>query len=123
MLNDLIEKISAQTGLPAATVQPVVGALLAHLSDILPPPLAHMLAVSMGIHQEPGQQASVPAEQAASGGGLGGLLGGGGGNDSLGGLLGGLLGGGGGAQGSFAGAGALASVAESLLGGLLSGRR
>lgn len=136
MMNDLIEKIAAQTGMPAAQVMPVVGALLSHLSEILPPPLAHMIAVAMGIHEEPGGQPAPEQQQAPEpagglGGLLGGLLGGGAqaqgpgqqqGGDPLGALLGGLLGGGA-AQGNYAGAGALANVAESLLAGMLSGRR
>ena len=110
MLNDLIEKIAAQTGVPAESVQPVLGAVLAHLGEILPPPIAHQLAIMLGIHAEDGPPAAGAAPNAGGGGGLGGLLGG-------------LLGGGGGAQGGFAGAGSLMTIAESMLGGMLSGKR
>ena len=144
MINDLIEKIAAQTGVPAAMVQPVLGSMLSHMSDILPAPVAHMVAVAMGIHQNEDQapQGNPVQDQGGAdpglGGLLGGLLGGGllggqaqaGGNaqaqagaDPLGSLLGSLLGGGNQQGGGFAGAGALASVAESLLGSLLSGKR
>ena len=115
MLNELIEKISAQTGLPPATVQPVLGAGLAHLGDILPAPIAHQIAIMMGIHPDDGTVAAgTAAAPAAQGSGLGGVLEG---------LAGSMMSGGGGAQGQFGGAGALASVAESLLGSLLAGRR
>ena len=144
MINDLIEKIAAQTGVPVAMVQPVLGSMLSHLSDILPAPVAHMVAVAMGIHQNEDQapQSSPVQDQGGADSGLGGLLGGllgggllgghqaggqaqagGAGSDPLGSLLGSLLGGGNQQAGGFAGAGALASVAESLLGSLLSGKR
>ena len=130
MLNELIEKIAAQTGLPAATVQPVVGAMLAHLGDILPAPIAHQVAIMLGIHPADAQAQTDAsgAAPAAAGAGLGGLLGN---------LAGALAAAGGGTAtvasatvgssqtggGQFAGAGALASVAESLLAGFLANRR
>ena len=52
MLNELIEKIAVETGLPVTTVAPVVGALLLHLGDVLPAPIAHHVAVALGVHQE-----------------------------------------------------------------------
>ena len=111
MLDELIQKISAQTGQPTTTVAPVVGALLAHLGDVLPAPLAHQLAIFLGVHQDD----ATPTEAAsASQPGLGGLLG----------ELAGTLGGGGGIPDSrVAGATALVSVAQSLLSGFLAAKR
>ena len=109
-MNDLIAKIAAQTGIPPETVTPVVGAVLAHMGEVLPAPLAHQLAVMLGIHQE----ADAPDADASSA------------QPTAGGLLGGLTGSlpGGEATGdSFAGATSLMNVAQSLLGGFLSGRR
>jgi hypothetical protein len=111
MLNELIEKIAAETGLPVTTVAPVVGALLSHLGDVLPAPIAHHIAVALGVHQE-GDAPDAPGavdDQAAT--------------PSLGGFAGGLLGGGGGAEGGFPGATSLANVAASLMSGFLSGKR
>ena len=105
MMNELIEKIAAQTGQPVETVAPIVGALLAHLGDVLPAPLAHQLAVMLGIHQEDGNADA--GAQPTTGGLLGGLA------ASL----------EGGTGGSFAGATSLVNVAQSLLGGYLAGRR
>jgi hypothetical protein len=102
MMDELIAKIAAQTGQPVETVAPIVGALLAHLGDVLPAPLAHQLACMLGIHQDDG---STNADAQPAAGGL------------LGNLETGLSG------GSFAGAASLASVAQSLLGGFLSERR
>ncbi len=124
-MNDLIETIIARTGLPAEAVRPVIGAVLAHLGDVLPAPIAHQVAIFLGVHQEESGGTNAGATDAGGAGpGLGGLLGGlmGGG---AGGLLGGLLGGAGGtgAQGGFAGAGSLMNAAESLLAGVLSGKR
>ncbi len=111
MFNEVIEKIAAQTGLPVTTVAPVVGALLAHLGDILPAPFAHQLAIMLGIHQEDGtaQQPMPTGAQAAQPG--------------LGGLLGGFAGGGAGNPANVAGASALINVAESLLTGFLTAKR
>ncbi len=125
-MNDLIENIIARTGLPAEAVQPVIGAVLAHLGDVLPAPIAHQVAIFLGVHQEESGDTNTAATDAGGaepglGGLLGGLMGGGG----AGGLLGGLLGGAGGtgAQGGFAGAGSLMNAAESLLAGVLAGKR
>jgi hypothetical protein len=106
MMNELIEKIAAQTGQPVETVTPIVGALLAHLGDVLPAPLAHQLAVMLGIHQDDGTTGA--DVQPAAG-------------DLLGGLAASIEGGG--AGGGFAGATSLMNVAQSLLGGYLAGRR
>ena len=111
MLDELIQKISAQTGQPTTTVAPVVGALLAHLGDVLPAPLAHQLAIFLGVHQDD----ATPADGAsASQPGVGGLLG----------ELAGSLGGGGGTPDArVAGATALVNVAQSLLSGFLAAKR
>ncbi len=99
MMNELIAKIAAQTGQPVETVTPIVGALLAHLGDVLPAPLAHQLAVMLGIHpddatSDPNAQqddgASDPNAQLAGGSG---------------------------------GASSLMNVAQSLLGGFMAGKR
>jgi hypothetical protein len=66
MLEDLIDKVAAQTGVPAETVRPVVGALLSHFSEVLPAPVAHMVAVAMGIHPRDPDQAGADAASAAS---------------------------------------------------------
>ena len=112
MLDELIQKISAQTGQPTTTVAPVVGALLAHLGDVLPAPLAHQLAIFLGVHPED----ATPADGASSSQtGMGGLLGE---------LAGGLGGGGGGTPDArVAGATALVNVAQSLLSGFLAAKR
>ena len=107
MMDELIEKIAAQTGQPVETVTPIVGALLAHLGDVLPAPLAHQLAVMLGIHQEDGARDAIA--QPGSGGVLEGLA------ESL--------AGGGSTSSSFAGASSLVNVAQSLLGSYLAGRR
>jgi hypothetical protein len=111
MMNDLIEKIAAQTGIPPETVAPVLGAVLAHLGDVLPAPFAHQLAIMLGVHQEEGgaPDADGSSAQPTAGGPLGGFAG--------------SLTGGGGAGESFAGATSLMNVAQSLLGGFLSGKR
>ena len=101
MMDEIIAKIAAQTGQPPETVAPIVGALLAHLGDVLPPPLAHQIAIMLGIHPDDG---SVDASAAPASGGL------------LGSLETGLQG------GSFGGATSLVNVAESLLGGYLARR-
>jgi hypothetical protein len=106
-MDELIAKISAQTGIPAATVTPVVGAMLAHLGDVLPAPLAHQLAIILGVHQEDGTATADPSAA----------------QPGLGGLLGGLAGSLGGAGGSTAGATALVNVAQSLLSGFLASKR
>ena len=125
-MNDLIETIIARTGLPAEAVRPVIGAVLAHLSDVLPAPIAHQVAIFLGVHQEESGGTNAGTTDAGGAGrGLGGLLGGLMGGGGAGGLLGGLLGGAGGtgAQGGFAGAGSLMNAAESLLAGVLAGKR
>jgi hypothetical protein len=101
MMDELIAKIAAQTGQPVETVTPIVGALLAHLGDVLPAPLAHQLAIMLGIHQEDGT--SDANAQPAAGGFPGGLAA----NEG----------------GGFAGATSLMNVAASLLSGYLGGRR
>jgi hypothetical protein len=109
MMEDIIAKIAAQTGQPVETVTPIVGALLAHLGDVLPAPIAHQLAVMLGIHSDDttaSDDATAPAPAA------GGLLG----------AVFGKLGGSADAGGEFAGASSLTNVAQSLLGSL-GGRR
>ena len=108
MMNDLIEKIAGQTGIPAETVAPVVGAVLAHMGDVLPAPLAHQLAVMLGIHQEGGAPDADGSVAQPSVGGLPGSL--------PSGLPGGV-------GENFSGATSLMNVAQSLLGGFLAGRR
>jgi hypothetical protein len=108
MMDELIAKIAAQTGQPVETVTPIVGALLAHLGDVLPAPLAHQLAVMLGIHQDDASQADGTGDAQPVGGGL------------LGSVIGSLEGQGSG--GGFAGATALANVAQSLLSGYLTKR-
>ncbi len=111
MMNELIEKICAQTGQPATTVAPVVGALLAHLGDVLPAPLAHQLAIILGIH--PADETTDPnaaGTQPASGG-------------LLGGLAASFEGAGGNTDSRVAGASALINVAQSLLSGFLAEKR
>jgi len=71
MMDELIAKIAAHTGQPVETVTPIVGALLAHLGDVLPAPLAHQLAVMLGIH--PADGSSDADAQPAPGGLLGSL--------------------------------------------------
>lgn len=131
-MEELIQKIVAQTGLPEQAVMQVVGGVLSHLSDILPAPIAHQVAVMLGIHQEGDGQAQqmpqpqMPQQQASTDQGLGGLLsglagalthgGGGAAPQAGGGGLGGLL-------NQFGGASVLASVAEQLLAGMMTGRR
>ena len=107
MMNELIEKIAAQTGQPVETVTPVVGALLAHLGDVLPAPIAHQLAIFLGVHQDDGT-----ADPAAATEGSG-----------IGGMLAGLAGAASGPDARGAGAAALMSAAQSLLGGFLASRR
>ena len=109
MLNDLIDKIALQTGIPPETVAPVVGAVFAHLGDILPAPLAHQLAIMLGVHKEGEVPDADGSNPQPTGEGL------------PGGLSGGLPSGGTGE--SFAGAASLMNVAQSLLGGFLSARR
>ena len=112
MMDELIAKIAAQTGQPTETVSPIVGALLAHLGDVLPAPIAHQLAIMLGIHpddQTSGDETAAPAPVA--GGGL------------LGVVMGQLEGSSAAPGGEFAGASALANVAQSLLGSYLGGRR
>jgi hypothetical protein len=114
MLNELIQKIATQTGQPVETVTPVVGALLAHLGDVLPAPIAHQVAIFLGVHDDAEASGTGAATDGASGAsGAGGLLG----------SLAGSFGGGGTGGSSNAGAAALVNVAESLLGGFLAGRR
>jgi hypothetical protein len=108
MMDELIGKIAAQTGQPVETVGPIVGALLAHLSDVLPAPIAHQIAIMLGIHKDDGTQDNATADAQPEGAGL------------LGSVIGGLAGQGSG--GGFAGASALANMAQSLLGGYLSRR-
>ena len=115
MFNEVIEKIAAQTGQPVTVVAPIVGALLAHLGEVLPAPFAHQLAIMLGIHQEDGT-APAPGGQtpgASAEPGLGGLLGG----------LAGNFAGGGGNAANVAGASALINVAQSLLTGFLTAKR
>jgi hypothetical protein len=107
MLNELIAKIAAQTGQPVEAVTPIVGALLAHLGDVLPAPIAHEIAVVLGVQTDP----STTDAAAGTAPGIGGLLG------SLEGSLAGGVGGG------SPGASALVNVAQSLLGGFLANRR
>jgi hypothetical protein len=111
VMNELIEKICAQTGQPATTVAPIVGALLAHLGDVLPAPFAHQLAIILGIHPADG---TTDANAAGP-------------QSEMGGLLGGLAASFGNASGNtdprFAGAGALINVAQSLLSGFLAEKR
>lgn len=110
MMEEIIAKIAAQTGQPAETVTPIVGALLAHLGDVLPAPIAHQLAVMLGVHSDdtPASDDATAPAPAAGGGLLGSVFG--------------QLGGSAAPGGEFAGASALANVAQSLLGSL-SGRR
>lgn len=110
MMNEPIERIAVQTGVPVDSVAPVVGALLAHLGFVLPAPIAHEVAILLGVHREDGQSQDGPDTGPAPGGFLGGLA-----RD--------LTGGGTAAPGAFAGADSLMNVAQSLLGGFLSGRR
>jgi hypothetical protein len=111
MMNELIEKICAQTGQPATTVTPIVGALLAHLGDVLPPPLAHQLAIILGIHQaDETTDAGTAGTQPESGG-------------LLGGLAASLANAGGNTDARVAGASALMNVAQSLLSGFLAEKR
>jgi hypothetical protein len=118
MMDELINKIAADTGLPASTVAPVLGALLAHLGDVLPAPIAHHLAVALGVHQGTDANASdantSDANSAGGNPGAGGVLGG---------LAGELLGSGNGAPGAYPGATSLVNVAESLMSSFLAGRR
>jgi len=111
VMNELIQKISTQTGLPPETVAPVVGALLAHLGDVLPAPLAHELAIILGVHPADGTTdvGAAPAQPAA-----GGLLGG---------LAASLASGGGATDARVAGASALMNAAQSLLSGFLAERK
>jgi hypothetical protein len=110
MLNDVIQKIADQTGQPVETVTPIVGALLAHIGDVLPAPLAHQLAIALGVHPDDGSaDAATAGTQPAAGGLLGSVMT--------------SLEGGGAASGNFAGATSLMNVASSLLGGYLSSRR
>jgi hypothetical protein len=111
VMNELIDKISAQTGLPATTVTPVLGALLAHLGDVLPPPLAHQLAIILAIH--PADETTDASADGAhpEAGGL------------LGGLAASLASPGGNTDSRVAGASALMSVAQSLLSGFLAEKR
>jgi hypothetical protein len=108
MMDELIAKIAAQTGQPIETVAPIVGALLAHLGDVLPAPIAHQIAIMLGIHQDDGTQDNATADAQPAGGGL------------LGSVIGSLEGQGSGS--GFAGASALANMAQSLLSGYLSRR-
>ncbi|HTB44562.1 MAG TPA: hypothetical protein VK741_13115 [Acetobacteraceae bacterium] len=108
MLTGLIEKIASQTGQPVETVTPIVGALLAHLGDVLPAPLAHEIAIILGIHQD--DNAVDTAAQPTNRGILGSLA------ESL-------TGNGGETGGSFAGASSLMNAAQTLLGGYLAGKR
>lgn len=108
MLDELIAKIATQTGQPVEAVTPIVGALLAHLGDVLPAPIAHQLATILGIHSDE----TVASDDTAA--------------PAAGGLLGSVLGqleGSAAPGGEFAGATALANVAQSLLGSYLGDRR
>jgi hypothetical protein len=112
MMDELIAKIAAQTGQPAETVSPIVGALLAHLGDVLPAPIAHQLAIILGIHPNDdttSDDTAAPAPAPAAGGLFGSVLG--------------QLEGSAAPGGQFAGASSLASVAQSLLGSYLAERR
>src|SRR5580700_7893387 len=102
MMDELIAKIAAQTGQPVETVTPIIGALLAHLGDVLPASLAHEIAIVLGVHSADGSDGT---PQPAAGG-------------LLGTVMGSLEGAGG--TGGFAGASALAGVAQSLLGSYLA---
>src|SRR5579872_3674815 len=102
MMDELIAKIAAQTGQPPETVAPIIGALLAHLTDILPPALAHQIAVMLGLHQDAASPANGAGDAQPGGGFLGSVIG------SLEGQ---------GSTGGFAGATTLANVAQSLLSG------
>jgi hypothetical protein len=108
MMDELIAKIAAQTGQSVETVTPIVGALLAHLGDVLPAPLAHQLAIMLGVHSDD-KTASDDTAAPATGGFLGSVMG--------------QLEGSAGSGGEFAGATSLANVGQSLLGSFLSGRR
>ena len=110
MLDELIAKIATQTGQPVETVTPIVGALLAHLGDVLPAPIAHQLATILGIHLDETVASDDTAAPAPAAGGL------------LGSVLG-QLEGSAAPGGEFAGATALANVAQSLLGSYLGDRR
>ena len=110
MMEELIAKIAAQTGQPVETVAPIVGALLAHLGDVLPAPIAHQLAIMLGIHSDDNTASDAAAAPAPAGGGL------------LGSVMG-QLEGSATPGGEFTGAAALANVAQSLLGSYLGGRR
>lgn len=110
MLDELIAKIAAQTGQSAETVTPIVGAMLAHLGDVLPAPIAHQLAIMLGVHSDDASASDATAASAPAAGGL------------LGSVMG-QLGGSAAPSGEFAGATSLTSVAQSLLGSFLGGRR
>jgi hypothetical protein len=110
MMDELIAKIAAQTGQPAETVAPIVGALLAHLGDVLPAPIAHQVAIMLGIHSDDQTSSDDTAAPAPAAGGIFGVVMG-------------QLEGSGAPGGEFAGATALANVAQSLLGSYLGGRR
>ena len=110
IMDELIDKISAQTGQPATVVAPVLGALFAHLGDVLPAPLAHQLAIILGVHQVDG---TPDATTAGAQPGMAGLLGG----------LENLASGSATADARVEGASALINAAQSLLGGFLASKR
>jgi hypothetical protein len=99
VMHELIAKIAAQTGQFIETVTPIVGALLNHLCEVFPPPMAREFAIVLEVHQDDGSTAPAP----------GGLLG------SVASCLA--------AGGGFAGATSLLKVAQSLLGGYFAERR
>lgn len=111
MMDELIAKIAAETGLPVETVAPVVGALLAHLGDVLPAPIAHHVAVALGVHQDgDAPDTNVASGDQGTGGGLGAFAGS-------------LMSGGDAPAGAYPGATSLVNVAESLMSSFLSGKR
>ena len=123
MMNELIERIAAQTGVPVESVAPVVGAMLSHLGDVLPAPIAHEVAILLGVHRDDGQSQDGRDTGPGPGGFFGGTDTGPGPGGFLGGMARDLTGGGTAAPGAFAGADSLMNIAQSLLGGFLSGRR
>jgi hypothetical protein len=111
MMDELIAKIAEETGLPAATVAPVLGALLAHLGDVLPAPIAHHVALALGVHQDGDTpDASVASDDPGASGVPAGLTGS-------------FPGAGDASAGGYPGATALVNVAESLMSSFLGPRR
>jgi hypothetical protein len=107
MMDELIAKIAAQTGQPPETVAPIIGGTTRPPHRRSTPALVHQIVITLGVHQDAASPAHGAGEQPAGGGLLGIVIG------SLEGR---------GSGGGFAGATALANVAQSLLSGYLSRR-